>query len=479
MFKGTIYLTGSRIVFIITGFLLNAMLGRWLGPEQFGIFGIINAVLTVFEVTIAASIARGVSKFVAENEASPRTVINGAFIIQAVSGIFIFAAVFFGADLIADLLQDHGLSGYFRMLAFLIPVTGLAIVYESSLNGIRAFGRQAVLILVFHISRLVWVLSFVVMGLAVKGAILGLIVAEITRLFVGRYFCRELGGKGSIGPMKLLEFGVQMGALSFTYVILMNIDLMAVKVILKESSLTGFYNAALTISKMPSFLMGALSATLFPSIVRSISENDRVLTEKYINQTMKYLLMIIMPLTFLISATTEGLIFFVYGSDYVPSAQPLSILIFGWAFLAISTVFNTIILATDKPYVAALIGLLLIPVSILLNLVLIQRMGINGAAWAATVTNVVGCALAGGYVYLCFNTLVKFASVARILLSSIVIYFLAILYPVSGALLLGKYFFLFPVFFILLFVFGEITIDDIINLKSSVFKILKKEKAVA
>lgn len=476
MFKGTIYLTGSRIVFVITGFLLNAMLGRWLGPEQFGVFGIINAMLTVLEVTLLASIARGVSKFVAENEGSPRTVINGAFIIQAVSGIFIFAIVFFGADLIAGLLQDHGLSGYFRMLAFLIPVTGLAIVYESSLNGIRAFGRQAVLILVFHISRLVWVLSFVVMGLAVKGVILGLIVAELVRLFVGRYFCRGLGGKGSIGPMELLKFGVQMGALSFTCIVLMNIDLMAVKVILKESSLTGFYNAALTISKMPSFLMGALSVTLFPSIVKSISENDRVLTEKYINQTMKYLLMSIMPLTFLISTTSEGLIFFVYGSDYLPSSQPLSILIFGWAFLTISMVFNTIILATDKPYVAALIGLLLIPVSILLNLVLIQRMGINGAAIATTLIYFINCAIAGGYVLFSFGTLINPFSLVRILLASVVIYLLAIMYPLTGIMLFPGYISLLLIFFALLIVLGEITIDDIMNLKGGVLKIFNKEK---
>jgi len=118
----------------------------------------------------------------------------------------------------------------------------------------------------------------------------------------------------------------------------------------------------------------------------------------------------------------------------------------------------------------------LIPFSIVLNLTLIPIMGIDGAAWAATVTNIVGCALAGGYVYIRFNAFVNFASAVRILLASIITYLIAIFYPAEGFMLFANYIFLSIVFFVLLVILGEITIDDIMNLKGSVFKTLKKEK---
>jgi len=476
MIRGTIYITCSRAALILSGFVLNVILGRWLGPEQFGVFGIINSIGTTIELILLSSLAKGVSKFIAENERSIRSIINGGLLIQAISGLFIFGVLFFGADLIASLLNDQEMAIYFRMLSLFIPIAGLAFVYESALNGIRYFGNQAVITIIFHITRLIGAIFFVYIGLSLKGAILGLIVADIVRLFIGRYFCKGLRAKGNYNMKSLVKFGFQTAMLSFTTILLVNIDIVAVKVLLKDGAFTGFYNATLTISRMPSFMVGALGVTLFPLIVKSISENNEELTKRYISQSVKYLLLFIIPMTFLISATSEGLISILYGEVYSASARSLSILIFGWAFLTLNMMFNMIILAGDKPYIAVIMGLFLIPFSIVLNLTLIPIMGIDGAAWAATVTNIVGCALAGGYVYIRFNAFVNFASAVRILLASIITYLIAIFYPAEGFMLFANYIFLSIVFFVLLVILGEITIDDIMNLKGSVFKTLKKEK---
>jgi Na+-driven multidrug efflux pump len=121
-------------------------------------------------------------------------------------------------------------------------------------------------------------------------------------------------------------------------------------------------------------------------------------------------------------------------------------------------------------------GLFLIPFSIFLNLTLIPIMGIDGAAWAATVTNIVGGALAGGYIYIRFNALVNFASVARILLSSIIIYLIAVFYPAKGFMLFANYMILSVVFFFLLILFKEITREDISAVKDKIFRIMQREK---
>src|SRR3989304_336065 len=224
MIRGTIYITCSRAALILSGFVLNVIVGRWLGPEQFGVFGIINSIGTTIELILLSSLAKGVSKFIAENERSIRSIINGGLLIQAISGLFIFGVLFFGADLIASLLNDQEMAIYFRMLSLFIPIAGLAFVYESALNGIRYFGNQAVITIIFHITRLIGAIFFVYIGLAVK-------------------------------------------------------------VLLKDGAFTGFYNATLTISRMPSFMVGALGVTLFPLIVKSISENNEELTKRYISQS--------------------------------------------------------------------------------------------------------------------------------------------------------------------------------------------------
>ncbi len=476
MFRGTFYMTIAKLVLVLTGFLLHTILGRWLGPEQFGIFGIINSFIVMLEFILLASIARGVSKFIAEDEDKARTIINAGFKIQSVIGIAIFCIFFFGADLIANLLNDPELSVYFKMFSFLIPIAGFAVIYEFALNGVKAFGRQAIIMIIFHISRLIATLFFVYIGLSVKGAIMGLILSDIIRLLAGRYFCKDFRSEGDFPLKQLITFSLHIGIYSVAGTLLFNIDLIAVKVLLKENLFAGLYTSAQAIARMPWFIAGAISMALFPLVSRSISEGDDELTKKYLNQTLRYVLAICIPFSFLINATSQSLLPMLFGQVYADAATPLNILIFGMSFMTINTILNTVILASERPFVAVAIGMVLVLIDIILNIFLVPKMGINGAAWAATITGIAGCVLSGGYLFYRFNIRVNLASAARILLSSIIVYFIATLYLTEGFMLFANYIALSIVFFVLLIILGEFTIGDIMNLKGSILKKLQKEK---
>src|SRR3990170_7093203 len=143
---------------------------------------------------------------------------------------------------------------------------------------------------------------------------------------------------------------------------------------------------------------------------------------------MRYVLAICIPFSFLINATSQSLLPMLFGQGYADAATPLNILIFGMSFMTINTVLNTVILASERPFVAVAIGMVLVLIDIILNIFLVPKMGINGAAWAATITGIAGCVLSGGYLFYRFNIRVNLASAARILLSSIIVYFIATLY---------------------------------------------------
>ncbi len=476
MFRGAFYMTIAKLVLVLTGFLLHTILGRWLGPEQFGIFGVINSFIVILEFILLASIARGVSKFIAEDEDKARTIINAGFKIQSVIGIAIFCIFFFGADLIANLLNDPILSVYFRMLSFLIPIAGFAVIYEFALNGVKAFGRQATILIIFHISRLIATLFFVYIELSVKGALMGIILSDIIRLLAGRYFCRDFRSKGDFPFKRLLTFSLHIGIYSIAGTLLFNIDLIAVKVLLKENLFAGLYTSALSIARMPWFIAGAVSMALFPLASKSISDGNDDLTKKYLSQTLRYVLAICIPFSFLINATSQSLVPMLFGQGYADAAAPLNILIIGMSFMTINTILNTVILAGERPFIAVAIGMSLVLIDIILNIFLVPEMGITGAAWATTITGITGCVLSGGYLFHRFGFRVNLGSAARILLSSVIIYFIATFYLAEGFMLFANYIALSIVFFVLLIILGEITLEDIMNLKGSILKKLQKEK---
>ncbi len=324
--------------------------------------------------------------------------------------------------------------------------------------------------IIFSVVRVAAVILFVYLGYGVTGAIGGLVLANFIRYSIGRHFCRPLTAKAHFDTSNLIKFALQIVMLSSTSVLLWNIDLMAVKILLKENLQTGLYVSAQTLARFPIFVFGPISLTLFPSVAKSIANRDKELTAKYINRTLRYLFLFVIPITLLVSATSNNLVSLVYSETYRAAAPSLSILIFGIAFLTVNKVTQTVIIAGTRPYVSAIIGLLLVPLAILLNIKFIPMMGITGAAWATTLTNLVGCILSSTYLFWEHKALAEPLSVFRILLASLVIYVVASVSSPNGIFLLINYVGLFLVFFFLLFILREINLEDLQLVKSFIWR---------
>ena len=67
MKKGLLYLMVSRIVWIASGFAIHVGLGRLLGPEQYGIFGVIISLISVTYLVLGNGIRQAVTKYIASD----------------------------------------------------------------------------------------------------------------------------------------------------------------------------------------------------------------------------------------------------------------------------------------------------------------------------------------------------------------------------------------------------------------------------
>lgn len=473
--KGTLYLMIANVIFLSSGYIVHFGLGRYLGPKEYGTFGVILSLLAITQIFLQNGVSQAVSKYIAEGKDIAQ-VKNEGMKFQILFSFVIFIIYFSSAPLLADLLNDVGLTNYIRLSAFVLPIRAVTEIYKGTLVGVRAFDKRAKTTAFYAVTKVLVVFVLVAIGLAITGVIIGYIIATFAALILAKHWCAfnksRLSDKIGDTFVKgtIIKFAFPIILFAFAYTAIMNIDLLFVKAFVIGEAKIGFYTSAWAIASLPFSIFFAVSCTLLPSISRSTSMNEDEQTRSYINHSLRYLLMILLPVTLLISATSKSLLSLAYTPKYSQGGDALSILIFGITFLTVFVTLATIITGSGKPKVSMGIALSLVPICIALNSVLVPRYQLEGAALATTLTAFIGMSVALVYVARRFRALINPISFVRICAASLTVYFIAIWYSVSGIWMIGWYGLLFLVFVALLRVFKEIKKEDIGMIKYTILK---------
>jgi O-antigen/teichoic acid export membrane protein len=197
----------------------------------------------------------------------------------------------------------------------------------------------------------------------------------------------------------------------------------------------------------------------------STSRENSQLTGDYINRSMRYMLMLLIPGVLLLSATSTDLISLVYSSEYLEAAKPLKLLVFGLGFLTVFGVLASVLMGAGKPHIALGMALPIVAMDVALNIMLIPKYGLIGAAAATTLAALIGMGAAAICVWRYFKTLVSVKSVIKFCLASLVIYVLALQISLPLLFLPLVYVGLFALYAGILWLMKELGREDIKTFK--------------
>lgn len=214
------------------------------------------------------------------------------------------------------------------------------------------------------------------------------------------------------------------------------------------------------------FIPVALSASVFP-VFSALYVSDRVSVGRLFDKAWRYLFTIVFPLSAGIFAIAGQFIVRVYGEAYEPSVLPLRILVFSLIFGYLAFITGALLNAIgQQKKQTGVIGIALIS-NVALNLILIPRYGIVGAAVSALISNSImwscGLALACRYTALSISGLVKQSvrSLVPSIIMGVIVYWLCLKMNFIFAIPIGA-----VIYVVLLFVFGGLTKNVIGELKS-------------
>ncbi len=465
--KGFVYMASTEVVVMFSNYFIHFFLARYLGTEGYGLFGVLMSLYLINRAFLNTGIPRAVTKFVSESN-----VLTHSFYITVLKLQFFLATLFtllylFLAPFLAFLLHDSSLTNPIRFLGLMvIPLSLLALYTSGYMNGLRVFKEQAIISLTLPIFRFVLVFLFVFLGMGIFGVLLGYFLSVICCLIlffiIWKNPVQKIDLKESERSIlqKVFLFSLPITISSLAFISIRNMNVLFVKSILDDNVSAGLYTAATTLSNIPFLLFMYLPFVLMPSISRSIAMNNLVLTQKHIKQSLRWLLLLMLPVIALMAATSDKLLLFFYSSSFTSAEGVLRLLILSVAFLLVYGTLCSIITGSGKPKVEMGITLFLLILMVILNLLFIPRYGLVGAGYSSVITTFIGMVAGGVYVLYTFKVLLDFFSMTKILFSSSLVYYFSSLWHFTGFHLLFTYVLMLFFYVSVLFLIGELTRND-------------------
>jgi stage V sporulation protein B len=437
--KSTLSITAASLVYVVSSYLANLWLGRTLGPEQYGTYGVVLSVWTIINLVLTAGIPSAVSKFIASDSNKTNEILKSGLILQFICTLLISLLYWLLSPSISKIFNDEGLIPYFRISALIIPTYSIYSFFVGYYNGMHNFPRQTILNIVFAVSKVVAIISFAYF-LGIRGAFIGFAIAPLVALAFGF----RLPSSTSVHfPYKtLIRFSLPLIGFAVFLTFLQTTDLYLVKIFTTDKNAAGYYTAIQNIAIIPFYLLGSISQIIFPSISKSSVKTDQRETSQMITRTMRYIFIILIPLSSVISASSGDLITLLYSTQYLPASSALGILTWSYASITVFSILSNIVNGSGHPYksmITSIIGVLIIS---LLCFILIPRFGLVGAATATLIGSLTSAFISGIIVYSKYKLTLPILSILKVTTASLILFIVikVINYiPLSYIMSLGIY----------------------------------------
>jgi len=452
-------------VFMLSGYVLNVFLARYFGPEIYGQFGVAMAMLVWVEFFVINGVPTAMQKFLSENSDNVAALVKLGRRLQfgyVLAILLLFTAM---TPLISAGLNDAALKQLLWIAAPDIVLYGLYWFYLGVHSGLYRFESQALVIVCYGIGKVASSIALVLMGAGIAGALIGNFLGSAAGLVIGVWLMRKINMLPATTTehySRFTKFAVPVILYTLSINALLYIDLLFVKQSLPAAA-AGYYTAAATIARAPYFIFLGLASTVLPALSRMLAQENLEAARNLLRHTMRLLFGLLVPVLIVISANADHIVEFLYSRAYDSAIPILRLLIAGIAMYTLLVVLCTIMSADGYPHRAFHISLGAAVIDVPLCLILVPKWGAQGAAMATLIASTLGVMAAGTLVLRRFGSILPWGSLLRAAISGMTILALSWLWPSSGWVLLLELASLFGVYFLVLYVLGELKNFEIVQ----------------
>ena len=298
---------------------VGIVLARLLGPAEFGTY----AVAYIALLAILSFNELGVSLAIVRWPTDPKDIAPTVTAIALLSSLMLAGAVYLVAPTFATAMGDAGATDLVRWLSVCVVLDGAVAVPAALLQ--RYFRQDRRMIAdqtsTWLGAALSLALAFTGAGAAslVVGRIVGSVAAGCLYVAFSPLPYRVRLDRRHLRP--LLAFGLPLAGASMIVFAVGFVDQVTVGAVLGPTVL-GYYVLAYNLATWPVTLLSLPTRSVAPALFARI-QGDRSLMRQRFNQLLRPLASVALPFCVLLSAASEEIVTFVYGSDWTPAATAL------------------------------------------------------------------------------------------------------------------------------------------------------------
>lgn len=366
----------------------NAVVSRILGPAHRGVFGALGVVPDFFASLGSLGFGPAMVYHVAREGEDPRQALGSLLLFAPVTGLLLagLCHVLMARGLVSGENAEL-LAGYAPFLLAAIPFTLLRRLGQDLLMGqssIRAFNLSRFLetFFPFLLFLILWGgLGFPGLEAAVWGWFVSLVLNALVPVAA-----LVRGGFRPARPSlsfirRNLAYGLRGHVGDIFHLTLLRLDFMFLAAMAGPADL-GHYAVATSMAE----ILLVLPEAVFISSIGAVMRMDRSSSERFTPLAVK-----VVGLGMLVACLGVGLlgrpvILLLFGPNYLPAYEPLALLTPGMLFLSVFYLLKADFLRRKRPGTVSVCSAVAAGLNVALNLALIPRLGVSGAAVASSIS---------------------------------------------------------------------------------------------
>lgn len=376
----------ERIIGMAVSFFVGVYVARYLGPANFGLYSYALSFVGLFAAITSLGLDSIVVRELVKDENKRDKLLGTSFVLKIIGSflviVIISVAVRFTSNdnftnlliyivAIGTIFQSFNVVNFYFQAKVLSKYT----VYAQIFTSIMCAAIKLVLIY-FDMSLIYFAIVNLLQSVILASGLVVMYIKQKSSLFNWS-----------------LDFGLAKNLLKDSWPLIlsgiaisiyMRIDQVMIKNML-DAEAVGNYAVAVRLSEVWYFIPVIITNSLFPAIINAKKISEELYYERLqkLYDLMVWLSIgIVLPMTLL----ANNIVRILFGNQYQYAAGVLKIYIWAGVFVFFGCAWSKWIITENQQKVIICSHIISMPINIMLNIILIKKYGMIGAAWATLIS---------------------------------------------------------------------------------------------
>jgi O-antigen/teichoic acid export membrane protein/predicted SAM-dependent methyltransferase len=385
-FKNTSWMFAGRIFSLAISFFVGIYIARYLGPTNYGLMNYAISFVGLFAFLASLGIESIIKREIVKNPSDKSSILGTGLVIKIIGAIIAISTSIVTSYFINPDPLVIGIVLLFSITYIFYAFDILGIYFESQAQskypvlisiGATTIGAVVKLLVIYMGYGIIWLIATYLLEALIITC--GLIFVF---KFKGHSF-RKMKFRMNIAK-QILKDSWPLMLSGFAVNIYMRIDQVMINNYLGSTEV-GVYASAVKLSEAWYFIPTLIGASVSPAIINSLKVSEEVFEERLL-KLYSLMAAVSILIAIIITFTSDWIIQILFGAAYSSASTVLKIYIWSGLAVFLGVSMGYFLLAKNLTKISFYSTTLGVISNVILNIILIPRFGINGAAVATVIS---------------------------------------------------------------------------------------------